>query len=118
MADFGLFIGFGAPRAGREIQASKVFGEVMAYYMGLKQSGQLEDVQVAILELHGGDLGGFIMLRGDQEQLGRVRASAEFQRLIVRGGFAVENVGVVSARLDAEAARWVGEANNITADLA
>jgi hypothetical protein len=117
MAEFGLFIGFGAPRAGREIQASKVFGEVMAYFMGLKQSGDVENVEVAVLEVHGGDLGGFIMLRGDQERLGRVRASAEFQRVLLRGGFAVEHVGVVSARLDAEAARWVGESNSITADL-
>ncbi len=36
MADFGLFLGFGAPRSGREVQASKVFEEVMAYYTGLK----------------------------------------------------------------------------------
>jgi hypothetical protein len=117
MADFGLFLGFGAPRAGREVQASKVFGEVMAYYMGLKQSGEVENVEVAILEVHGGDLGGFILLRGTREQLGRVRASAEFQRLLLRGGFAVEHVGVVSALLDGEAARFVGEANSITADL-
>jgi hypothetical protein len=89
----------------------------MAYFTGLKQSSEVENVEVAILEVHGGDLSGFIMLRGDQEQLGRVRASAEFQRLVLRGGFAVEDVGVVSARLDAEAARWVGESNSITADL-
>jgi len=117
MADYGLFLGFGAPRPGREVQASKVFGEVMAYYMGLKQSGEVENVEVAILEVHGGDLGGFILLRGNQEQLGRVRASAEFQRHLLRGGFAVEHVGVVSALLDGEAARFVGEANSITADL-
>lgn len=118
MADFGLFLGFGTPRPGREVQASKVFGEVMAYYAGLKQNGEVENVEVAILEVHGGDLGGFILLRGSQEQLGRVRASAEFQRLLLRGGFAVERIGVVSALLDGEAARFVGEANSITADLA
>jgi hypothetical protein len=117
MSDYGLFLGFGAPRPGREVQASKVFGEVMAYYMGLKESGEVENVEVAILEVHGGDLGGFILLRGNQEQLGRVRASAEFQRHLLRGGFAVEHVGVVSALLDGEAARFVGEANSITADL-
>ena len=117
MADFGLFVGFGAPRTGREVQASKVFGEVMAYYTGLRQSGAVESFEVAILEVHGGDLSGFILLRGSQEQLGRVRSSAEFQRLVTRGGFAVENVGVISALLNSEAARFVGEANSITADL-
>jgi hypothetical protein len=117
MADFGLFIGFGAPRSGREVQATKVFGEVMAYFTGLKQSGEVESVEVAILEVHGGDLSGFILLRGDQEQLGRVRASSDFQHLVLRGDFAVDHVGVISARLDGEAARFVGESNSITADL-
>jgi len=84
---------------------------------GLKQSGEVENLEVAILEVHGGDLGGFILLRGDQEQLGRVRASAEFQHRVLRGGFAVEHVGVISALLDGEAARFVGESNSITADL-
>ena len=53
----------------------------------------------------------------DPERLARVRASAEFGRLIVRGGFAVDHVGVVSARLDSEAARFVGESNGLTTDL-
>lgn len=70
----------------------------MAYFTGLQQRGEVENVEVAIVEVHGGDLDGFILLRGDQEQLGRVRASAEFQRLLLRGGFAVEIAGVVSAR--------------------
>lgn len=118
MADFGLFIGFGAPARGREVQASKVFGEAMAYYGALQQSGDIEKIEVAILEPHGGELGGFIMLRGEPERLGRVRASAEFQRLTIRGGFAVDDIGVVSALLDGEAARYVSQANDATADLA
>jgi hypothetical protein len=117
MSGFGLFVGFGAPARGREVQASTVFGEVMAYYASLKASGEIESYEVAILESHGGELGGFILLRGDPERLARIRASAEFSRLIVRGGFAVDHVGVVSALLDAEAARFVGEANGLTADL-
>ena len=117
MAGFGLFVGFGAPARGREVQASTVFGEVMAYYASLKASAEIESYEVAILEPHGGELGGFILLRGDPERLARVRASAEFGRLITRGGFAVDHVGVVSALIDAEAARFVGESNGLTSDL-
>lgn len=117
MADFGLFVGFGAPAPGREVQASKVFGEAMAYFGALRQSGEIESMQVALLEAHGGDLGGFILLRGDRERLARARASAEFERLILRAGFVVDHVGVVSALLDGEAARFVGQANTVTADL-
>jgi hypothetical protein len=69
-------------------------------------------------EVHGGDLGGFILIRGERDRLAKVRASAEFERLTVRAGFIVENVGVVSALLDGEAARFVGQAATLTADLA
>jgi hypothetical protein len=118
MADFGIFIGFGRPARGREVQSAKVFGEAMAYYDGLKKRGEIESVQVAILEVHGGDLGGFLLIRGERDRLAKVRASAEFERLTVRAGFIVENVGVVSALLDGEAARFVGQAATLTADLA
>lgn len=118
MADFGLFLGFGAPTRGREAQAAKVFGEAMAYYGALQQSGDIEKIEVAILEAHGGELGGFILLRGDRERLARVRGSVEFERLVVRAGFVVDHIGVVSALLDGEAARFVGQANSLTADLA
>jgi hypothetical protein len=118
MADHGLFLGFGRPARGREVQAAKVFGETLAYYAELQKKGEIESFQVAILEAHGGDLGGFIMLRGERDRLAKIRASAEFERLLLRGGFIVENIGVVTALLDGEAARFVGLANVATADLA
>jgi hypothetical protein len=117
MADFGLFLGFGQPARGREVQADKVFGETLAYYAELQKQGEIESFQVAILEPHGGELGGFVLLRGEPDRLGKVRASAEFQRLL-RGGFIVDDIGVVSALLDGEAARFVGQAAALTADLA
>jgi hypothetical protein len=117
MSDFGIFVGFGVPVPGREIGSAKVFGEVIGYYERLKASGEIEGYTTCILEPHGGDLGGFILLRGDKDKLARVRASDEFARYILRAGYAVQHVGVVSAQLDAEAGRFVGTANDITADL-
>jgi dienelactone hydrolase len=51
------------------------------------------------LEPHGGELGGFILLRGDQDKLARIRSSDEFQRHITRGLLTVEHIGVVGASL-------------------
>jgi 4-hydroxy-L-threonine phosphate dehydrogenase PdxA len=118
MADFGLFLGFGQPARGREVQAAKVFGETLAYYAELQKQGEIESFQVAILEPHGGELGGFVLLRGESDRLGKVRASAEFQRLLLRGGFIADDIGVVSALLDGEAARFVSQTAALTADLA
>jgi hypothetical protein len=117
MADFGIFIGFGIPVPGRELAAAKVFGEVIAYYEQLKATKEIEGYTVGVLEAHGGDLGGFIILRGEQAKLAAVRASEAFQRNSLRAAYAVQDIGVVSVLLDGEAGRFVAGANDITADL-
>jgi hypothetical protein len=99
MADFGLFIGFGAPVRGRERQAIQGFSEVFEYNSRLQQEGEIESFETVLLEPHGGELGGFILLRGDQDKLAGIRASDEFQRHITRGLLTVEHIGVVGASL-------------------
>ena len=100
MADSGLFIGFGAPVRGRERQASKVFNETFEYYSRLQQEGEIESFEPVLLQAHGGELGGFYLLRGDQDKLARIRSSEEFERLTVRAQLIVENLGIVDATLD------------------
>jgi hypothetical protein len=99
MADFGLFIGFGAPVRGRERQAIEGFNDVLEYYSRLQQGGEIESFETVLLEPHGGELGGFILLRGDQDKLARIRTSDEFQRHTTRGLLTVEHLGVVGASL-------------------
>lgn len=99
MADFGLFIGFGAPVRGRERQAIKVFNEAFEYYSRLQQEGEIENFEPVLLEPHGGELGGFFLLRGDQDKLARIRSSEEFERYTVRGQLIVEGIGIVGAAL-------------------
>src|SRR5579875_2312642 len=81
MADSGLVIGFGTPVRGRERQAVKVFNEVFEYYSRLQREGEIESFEPVLLEPHGGELGGFFLLRGDQDKLARIRGSREFERL-------------------------------------
>jgi hypothetical protein len=52
-----------------------------------------------ILEPHGGDLQGFILLRGSEEKLAKLRVDDEFVRLSARAGLIVEGVGVIGAAL-------------------
>jgi hypothetical protein len=106
MADSGLFIGFGLAVRGRERQAIQSFNEVFEYYSRLQQEGEIESFEPVLLEPHGGELGGFFLLRGDQDKLARVRGSEEFARLTARGQLLVDNVGVVGAFLGE---RLIGE---------
>jgi hypothetical protein len=99
MADAGLFIGWGPPVRGREAKGLEVFTETLAYFGRLQQEGEIESFDTAILEPHGGDLGGFILVRGTQEKLARLRVDDEFVRMSTRASLIVEGVGVVWAAL-------------------
>jgi hypothetical protein len=99
MADSVLFVGFGVPVRGREQQAIGVFNEAVEYYARLQQSGDIESFEPVLLEPHGGELGGFFLLRGDQDKLAHLRSSAEFERLTVRAQLIAEHLGVVGGAI-------------------
>jgi hypothetical protein len=99
MADAGLFIGFGDPARGRESQAVELFNEVIAYYGRLQEEGEIESFEPVFLEPHGGDLNGFILIRGDAERLSALRVSEEFTQFTIRAGLIANSFGVVGADL-------------------
>jgi hypothetical protein len=99
MSDTGIFIGWDRPLPGREDEASRVFAEAIAYYTRLQEEGMIESFEPVLLEPHGGDLGGFFLLRGEQDKLAKLRATEEFQHLSLRASLFVEALGVVGAAL-------------------
>jgi hypothetical protein len=109
MANAGLFIGWENPVPGRERQAMRVFNESLQYYSALQQQGKIESFEPVLLENHGGELGGFILLRGDKDQLSRLRVDGEFQHNIVRGTLVTDKFGVVGASLGDELNRLMGD---------
>jgi hypothetical protein len=117
VAEYGLFIGWGWPRAGKEAGAAKVFEEAVAYWNGLKAADEIESFEFVELNAHGGDLSGFALLRGEAEKLGRLSMAPEFQRLTMRAGVCLEGVGVINAVVDAGMVRWMGAWKEAIADL-
>jgi hypothetical protein len=99
MADAGLFIGWGEVVRGRETEATELFNETLAYYGRLQEEGTIEDFEPVFLEPHGGDLNGFILIRGEAERLARLRVSDEFTQFSLRAGLVVDGFGVVGADL-------------------
>ena len=117
MADAGLFIGWGQVVRGRETRAIQVFNESVEYWGGLQGDGKIEDFEVALLTPHGGDLQGFALLRGSEEQVNALRTDEEFQRRVTRADQIVENQGVITAALGEGIARamtqYQGEVNDL-----
>jgi hypothetical protein len=97
MAGDALFIGWGTVVRGREQLSLQVFGEAIEYYGKLQQEGRIERFEPFLLEFHGGDLNGFIVMYGERAKLDEVRADAEFVRLAARANAVVENLGIVNA---------------------
>lgn len=97
MAGEALFIGWGEVVRGREKQALQVFSESIEYYGKLQQAGQIESFEPILLSPHGGDLYGFVILRGERQALAQVRFSEEFERLLARAGTIISKLGVMPA---------------------
>ena len=117
MAEFGLFIGWGSSRAGREAAAGKAFDDAVAYWSALQAAGDIESFELVLLTPHGGDLTGFALLRGDPEKLGRLSMAPEFQRLTMRASVCLDGVGVVSALVDAGVMRSMAAWRETIADI-
>jgi hypothetical protein len=92
----------------REQRALAVFNESMEYYAGLEQGGKVESWDVVLLEPHGGDLAGFVLLRGTVDQMNAVRADEEFQRLTLRADLVIDGLGIVGALMGDGLAQSMG----------
>jgi hypothetical protein len=97
MAGDALFLGWGPVVRGRELKALEVFQETITYYGTLQQDGRIDSFEPVLIAPHGGDLAGFIVLRGARAALDEVRSSDEFRRLVARAGAIVDDIGVIDA---------------------
>ena len=96
MADRVVFIGWNRPVVGREQQAMKLFQKAMEYYSKLQASGKIESFEPIMLTHHGGDLNGFIILKGDAKKLAEVREETTFIEYSIEAGYCLDGFGIVS----------------------
>jgi len=94
-SDSALFIGWKLPVVGREADALELFGSFLGYLGKQQASGALESFEPCLLSPHGGDLGGFIVIRGQREKLTTLRFSDEFEELVAKCLISVDGFGVV-----------------------
>jgi hypothetical protein len=97
MAKGALFVGWGPAVTGREQKAVSVFQEALDYYGRLQRAGEIDSFEAFLLQPHGGDLGGFLLAKGDLEKLAALQVKDEFVRLNGRAQLVVTNFGVVLA---------------------
>jgi hypothetical protein len=107
MADAGLFIGWGEVVRGREERALDVFNETIELYGQLQSDGRIESFEVALLDPHGGELQGYAMLRGSEDQIDAVRRDENFIRVMTKASLVVDDLGLIPASIGEGLARAI-----------
>lgn len=105
MADSGLLIGWNRVVPGRDTQAVELWAEMLQYLVRLHAEGMIASYEPVLLGAHGGALNGFVLVRGTQEKLDRIRNSEEFQRFNVSANKTLEGFLVVRAHFGGEVAQ-------------
>lgn len=118
MAGEALFLGWGPVVRGREQTSLKVFQETIEYYGRLQQEGKIESFEPVLIAPHGGDLGGFVLLRGERAKLDEIRSSEEFERAVTRAASVVDDVGVINAFTGEALGRALGRFQTVSEELA
>ena len=95
MAEAVLFTGWGPPVRGREAKGLEVFGEAIGWWSQRVEAGEVESFDVVLLAPHGGDLAGFILAKGSEEQIAALGNNEELGTLTTRAAMIVDNVGVI-----------------------
>jgi hypothetical protein len=95
MADHVLFVGWNRAVAGREARAVELFNMFNAFLHRQETQGHIESFEPVLLAVHGGDLNGFVLIRGDKLKLAQLRASNEFIDMITQCAMNIEGFGVI-----------------------
>ena len=109
MADAGLFFGWKGPVVGRESMAMEMFASTVAYWTEQKEKGNIESFEPVILSRHGGDMNGFMLIRGEREKLDEIKRTDKYLEIMSQGSYCIDSFGMVEAYVGEGVARIMGE---------
>ena len=108
MGDSVIFMGWNRPVPGREALNAEHFQESMQYLGRLQAEGMIESFQTVLLNPHGGDLNGFVLIRGEASKLQDLSATEEWLANTTRSGVLLEGFGVVGGVTGDLLMEWMG----------
>ena len=99
MANAALFIGWNRAIPGREQRAMDLFGKATENYVKSQSEGKIESFEPVLLSAHGGDLNGFMLIRGDAAKLSELRREDTFIEHLIEAGLCLEGFGVIEGSI-------------------
>jgi len=109
MANAGLVLVWKQVKTGREAQALELFGSTMSYYTQQRERGNIQTFEPVLLQAHGGDVDGFIHVRGTEEQIDTLRRSDEFRSMTMQCIYCLDGFGVIDAYTGDELTQMMAE---------
>lgn len=97
-ADSVLFIGWNRAIHGRERESLEAFGATMAFWANQVSAGKVHSFEPVLLDRHGGDLNGFILVRGSAANLAALSDSDEFRDLVALADMSVGGIGIITGK--------------------
>ena len=117
MAEAALFIGWGEAVRGRAKASLDFFNESMQFWQRLQDEGRIERFDLVFLRPHGGDLSGFVLMRGTAQQIDSLKRADDVMQSMERARLRVEGFGVVNAFVDEGIARGMAHYVNAVEEL-
>lgn len=105
MANTGMMLAWDRVVPGRDVQAVELWEEIHLYLTRLHAEGRIASHDLVMLGAHGGNLNGFILVRGEKAALAQVRDTREFQTMVVRANKSLLGFAVLRAHLGEDAVR-------------
>lgn len=90
-----ILFGWNRSIPGREELSGEHFSEFVQYLSELQQAGAIQSFDVVFLDVHGGDLNGFFLIRGANAQLNDLVGSEAWVVHMMRAGMHMDGAGVV-----------------------
>ena len=95
MASSVILFGWNRSIPGREKVSAGHFDEFVKYLGGLQQKAVIQSFDAVFLDVHGGDLNGFFLLKGESAKLDTLRSTTDWITHITRASLHLEGAGVV-----------------------
>jgi hypothetical protein len=110
MTSNALLFGWNRSIPGREKVSAQHFNEFVQYLGSLQQNGEIQSFDIVFLDVHGGDLNGFFLIKGDSAKLDALAATTEWITHITRAALHLDGSGVVrgvtGAAVEGRMALW------------
>ena len=90
-----FFVSWNRPVAGKEAIAFEHFNQCISFLGKQQTAGHIESYEPALLDYRGGEMNGFIIIRGDRARIMNMCASEEWMDLAARASCLVTNFSAV-----------------------